>query len=251
MRGSAVDARVVAAPTATLDCRFAGVELADPERLVGSLPAEFGAVCDWPRGACGVAAAAVATAVSGGAASPATSDGTCLAEDPGAADDLVGNAAAGDSAGAAVATAEGTPGGAGLALADAVASRLDGVEPVCTPAELRTTPDDEPAEEPAADADEPVDEAGPVDAVPATDSELELELEADDDDGDAEEPADEPEEPESAGSANATPGVFATAAPTPSATANTPARTTHRTCTGTPLTGQPSRAPAERPPEPP
>ena len=219
MRGSAVDARVVAAPTATLDCRFAGVELADPERLVGSLPAEFGAVCDWPRGACGVAAAAVATAVSGGAASPATSDGTCLAEDPGAADDLVGNAAAGDSAGAAVATAEGTPGGAGLALADAVASRLDGVEPVCAPPELCTTPDDEPAEAPAADADEPVDEAGPVDAVPATDSELEA-----DDDGDAEEPADEPEDPASAGSANATPGVFATTAPTPSATAKTPAR---------------------------
>ena len=129
--------------------------------------------------------------------------------------------------------------------ADAVVSLLDGVELVCAPpelctipergsgveaslgeevelawasTELCTIPDVEPEEEPAAEADEFVDDVGPVDDVLAAESDDELE--ADDDESD-----DELEELESVGSANATPGVFATAAPMPSATANTPTRT--------------------------
>ena len=54
----------------------------------------------------------------------------------------------------------------------------------------------------------------------------------------------------SVGSANATPGVVATAPPTPSANANTPARTMYCAFTGIALRGQSARALAERPPEP-
>ena len=189
------------------------------------------------------------------------SDGTGSAEGAGAAGCSVGNAAigcwvgnaaAGGSAGAAVATAAGTPVWVGVAPADAVVSLLDGVELVCAPpelctipergsaveaslgeevelvwasTELCTIPDVEPEEEPAAEADEFVDDVGPVDDVLAADSDDELE--ADDDESD-----DELEELESVGSANATPGVFATAAPTPSATANTPTRTMYCAFTG-------------------
>ena len=69
------------------------------------------------------------------------------------------------------------------------------------------------------------------------------ELEVDDD-----EPDDELEEPVSFGSANATAGVFATAAPTPSPNARTPARTMYCAFTGIALRAQPARALAERPP---
>ncbi len=297
---------MAAAWTTTVDCGFADVELADPERFVGSLPAEFGAVCDSPCGASVVGAAAVATGVSGVAASRATGDGTGSAEGAGAAGCSVGNAAvgcwvgnaaAGGSAGAAMATAAGTPVWVGVAPADAVVSLLDGVELVCAPpelflipergsaveaslgeevelawappelctipergsaveaslgeevelawasTELCTTPDVEPDEESAAEADESVDDVGSVDDVLAADSDDGLE--ADDD-----EPDDEPEELVSVGSANATAGVLATAAPTPSATANTPARTMYCAFTGIALRGQSARAPAERPPEP-
>jgi len=80
---------VAAASTTTVDCRFADVELADPERLVGSLPAEFGAVGDSPCGASVLAAAAVATGVSGVAASRATGDDIGFAEGVGPAVCLV------------------------------------------------------------------------------------------------------------------------------------------------------------------
>ena len=95
-------------------------------------------------------AAAVATGVSGVAASRATSDGTGSAEGAGAAGCsvgnaafgcCVGNAAAGGSAGAAVATAAGTPVWVGVVPADAVVSLLDGVELVCAPPELCTIPE--------------------------------------------------------------------------------------------------------------
>ena len=76
----------------------------------------------------------------------------------------------------------------------------------------------EPDEEPAAEADEVVDDVGSVDAVLAADSDDELEVDDD-------EPDDELEELVSVGSANATAGVFVTAAPKPSVTANAPART--------------------------
>ncbi len=152
--------------------------------------------------------------------------------------------AAGGSAGAAVATAADTPVWVGVAPADALVSLLDGVELVCAPPELCTIPergsaveapfgdevelawpstelctaaDVEPEEEPAAEADEFVGDFRPVDDGLAADSDDVL-------DG-----------LESVGSANATPGVFAKAAPMPSATANTPTRTTYCAFTGIPL----------------
>jgi hypothetical protein len=153
----------------------------------------------------------------------------------------MGNAAAAGSAGAAVATVAGTSVWVGVATADGVVLLLDGVELVCAPpelctipergsaveaslveeaelawasTELCTIPDVEPDEEP----DESADDVGPVDDALAADSDDELD--ADDDESD-----DELEELESVGSANAIPGVFATATPTPSAAANTPTRT--------------------------
>ncbi len=147
---------MAAALTTTVDCGFADVELADPERFVGSLPAEFGAVCDSWRGASVLGAAAVAAGVTGVAASRATSDGSGSAEGAGAAGCLVGdaavgcwvgNAAAGGSAGAAVATAEGTPVWVGVAPADAVVSLLDGVGPVCALPERFLIPERGPAVE--------------------------------------------------------------------------------------------------------
>ena len=291
---------MAAAWTTTVDCGVADVDLVDPESFVGSLPAEFGAAY-W-RGASVLGAAAVAAGVSGVAASRATGDDIGFAEGAGAARTSVGNAAvgclvgttaAGDSAGAAVATAAGIPVWVGVAPADAVVSLLDGVELVCAPLELFliperrsavgasvgeevelawastdlflipergsavgashgegvelawastdlcTTPDVEPDEEAAAEADESVDDVGSVDDVLAADSDEELE--ADDD---------EPGELVSVGSANATPGVVATAPPTPSANANTPARTMYCAFTGIALRGQSARAPARCPPEP-
>ena len=121
----------------------------------------------------------------------------------------MGNAAAGGSAGAAVATAAGTSVWVGVAQADAVVSLLDGVELVCAPpelctipergsaveaslgeevelawasTELCTIPDVEPDEEPAAEADESVDDVGPVDDVLAADSDDEPEADDESDD---------------------------------------------------------------------
>ena len=230
---------------------------------MGLLLAEFGAVGDSPCGASGVGAAAVATGVSGLAAGCAITDATGSAEGADAAGCSVGDAATVCSAGAAVAAAAGSLAGVGAAVlvglvepvapdevgafvgafvtpADAVMSLLDGAEPVCGPpelctipergsavdapptgevelvwasTELCTIPDAEPEDEPAAEADELVDGVEPVDDVLAAESDDEPE--ADDD---------ELDEPESDGSANATPGELATAAPAPSATANRPTR---------------------------
>jgi len=153
----------------------------------------------------------------------------------------------------------------GVASADAVVSLLDGVEPVCAPPELCTTPergsaveawrgeevelvwestelctssDVEPDDDSADEAGEAVDEAGSVDDVLAADSDDELDVD------------DEPEELVSSGAANATAGVFATTAPTPSTNARTPARTMFCASTGKAFRGKPARAPAQRPPEP-
>jgi hypothetical protein len=144
----------------------------------------------------------------------------------------MGNAAGDGSLGAAVATAGDTSVWSGVAEADNVVSLLDVVELVCAPPELCTTPergsgveaplgkdvelawaptelcavpDAEPDAESAAEANEFVEDVGSVDGVLAADS--------------ADESDDETEELESVGSANATPGVFATA---PSATTHTP-----------------------------
>jgi hypothetical protein len=215
VRGSAVDAEGAAALTTTVDCWFADVELADPQRVVEALLAEFGAVCESPCGASAVAP------------SRATSDCTSSSE----------GAGAGCSSGDAVASAEDTLVWVAVASVDAVVSLLDVVEPVCVPPELCTTPERESAvelvwvstelstssdveldEEPVAEVDEVVEEVGSVDAVPAADSDDELDV--DDDEPDA-----ELDELVSVGSAIATAGVFATAAPMPSANARTPART--------------------------
>jgi hypothetical protein len=117
-----------------VDCRFVDVELADWERFVGSLSAESGAVRDPPCAASIVGAAAIATGVSGVAASCITGDGTGSAEGAaGASGCCVGNAAfgcwmdnaAGDgSLGAAVATTGGSSVWSGVAEADAVVSLL-------------------------------------------------------------------------------------------------------------------------------
>ena len=240
---------MAAASTTTVDCRFADVELVDPERFIGTLPAKFGALCDSPCGASALGVAAVATGVSGVAASRATGD----------------DATARGLAGAAMATAAGIPVWVGVAPADVVVSLLDGVELVCAPpelcttpergsaveaslgeevelawasTELCTTPDVEPDEEAAAEADESVDDVGSVDDVLAADSDDELDVD------------DEPEELVSSGAANATAGVFATTAPTPSTNARTPARTMFCASAGKAFRGKPARAPAQRPPEP-
>ena len=265
-----------AALMTTVDCGFTDVELADPDRFVGSLPAEFGAVCGLPCGASGVGAAAVAAGVTGVAAFRATGDGIGSTEGAAAAVCSVGDAAAG----AAVATAEGTPVRVGVASADAVVSLLDGGKLVCGRPERCPTPGRGPAvevslgeevelvwstglctlpeadEEPAAEADEFVLDGAPVDDGddgPAADSDAGREA-GDDEPGDEleeDESDDELEELLSCGSANATAGVFATAAPTPSANANAPARTMYCAFTGIALGGPPGWAPAERPPEPP
>jgi hypothetical protein len=245
VRGSAVDAEVAAALTTTVGCWFADVALADPQRVVDALLAEFGAVCDSPCGASAVAP------------SSATSDCTGSSAGGGAAGCSVGVAAAGGSSGDAVASAEDSLVWVGVASVDAVVSLLDVVEPVCVPPELCTTPGRESAvearrgevvelvwvstelstfsdveldEEPAAEVDEVVEEVGSVDDVLAADSDDELDV--DDDEPDA-----ELDELVSVGSAIATAGVFATAAPMPSANARTPARTMCCASTGTALWG--------------
>ena len=156
-----------------------------------------------------------------------------------------------------------------VASRDAVASLLDGSEAgLCEPPELCTTPergsaveaslaeevelalastelgvlpDVEPDGEPAAEADDRVDEDDFVDEVESVDDDV---LTADSDD--ELEVDDEPDELVSVGAANATPGVAATAPPTPSATANIPARTMYCAFSGITLTGQSARAPAVR-----
>ena len=95
--------------------------------------------------------------------------------------------------------------------------------------ELCTVSDVEPDEEPAAEADDVVDEVASVDEAFAADSDDELDVEDESDDA--------PEELVSSGAANATAGVLATAAPTPSMSATTPARTMCCTSTGKALRG--------------
>ena len=254
---------MAAASTTTVDCRVADVELADPDRFVGSLPAEFGATCDSPCGASVLGAAAVATGVSGVAAFFLGAGRAGCSLSDAAAGCLGGDAAAGGLAGAAGATAAGTPVWVGVAPADAVVSGWCARRPNSFPerrsafeaslaeevalawassTEICATRDVESDEEPAAGAF--VDDVGSVDDVLAADSGDGLEVDDD-------EPDDEREELVlSVGSANATAGVFATAAPTPSTNARTPARTMSCAFTGIALRGQPARAPAERPPEP-
>jgi hypothetical protein len=295
VHGSAVEAVVAVALTTTVDCWFADIEFVDRERFVGTLPAEFGAICDSLCPASGMGAAAVATGVFGFAASGATGDGTGSADGADAASCSVGdaavgcwegNAAAGGSAGAAVATAEGTPVWVSVAPVDAVVSLLDGAELACAPPDLRTTPergsavesslgeeveltwastesctipDVEPDEEPAAEADDFVDDVLAADSDDkleadddGPDEELEEDLgEPDDELEDSGEPDEELEALVSVGSANATPGVVATAPPTPSATANIPARAMYCDFTGIALWGHSAGASAERrPPKP-
>jgi hypothetical protein len=207
------------------------VELADRERFDWSLPAESGAVPGWPCPASIVGTAAIATGV---AVSCTTGDGTRSAEGAGAG-----------WLGAAVATAEDTSVWSTVAEAADAVSLLEVVELVSAPPELCTTPDRgsgveapldeevelawaptelsalsgaEPDEESAAEADVFVDDAGSVVDVLAADSADELVSDGDESD-------DELEELESVGSAYATPGVFATAAPAPTATTHTPTRT--------------------------
>jgi hypothetical protein len=252
--GSEVDAGVAAALTTPVDCWFTDDELADPERFVGALPAEFSALCESPCCASRVAPSgatsddtgcSVSDAMAGSSVSDATAG--CSVSDA-TAGCSTGDAVVDCSSGGAAATAEGTPGGVGIASADAVVSLLDEVEPVCAPPELCTTPargspveasrgkevelvcesvelctasDVEPDEEPAADADEVVDEVASADEALAADSDDELDVDDESDD----ESDDEAEELVSSGAANATAGVFATAAPTPSRSARTPART--------------------------
>jgi hypothetical protein len=81
-------------------------------------------------------------------------------------------------------------------------SRYGEVELAWASTELSAIADVISEEEPVAEADESVEDVGPVD---------------DESEGEA-------EELESVGSASATPGVFATAVPMPSATANMPTR---------------------------
>jgi hypothetical protein len=85
-----------------------------------------------------------------------------------------------------------------------------------------------------AEADELAAEVGSIDDVLAADSDDELDVD--------DEPSDELEELVSVGSANATAGVFATAAPTPSANARTPARTMCCASAGIAIRGYSARA---------
>jgi hypothetical protein len=153
VRDSAVDAGVETALSITVDCWFADVELADPVRFVRALPAEFSDVCESPCGASSVAPCR-ATSDCAGSAEGAGAAG-CSAGDAAAgcsAGDAAvgwssGDAAVGWSSGDAAATAEGTPLWVDVASADAVVSLLDGVEPVCAPPELCTTPERGSADE--------------------------------------------------------------------------------------------------------
>jgi hypothetical protein len=250
---------VAAASTTTVDCWVADFELADPDRFVGSLPAEFGATCDSPCGASVLGAAAVATGVSGVAAFRATGDDIGFAEGAGPAVCLVslldgvelvgappdlflipeGGSAFGGSVGEEVALAWAPPdlfliperrSAFGASVAEEVELAWASSTDLCA------TRDVESDEEPAAGADEFVDDVGSVDVLAA-------------DSGDGLDVDDEPGELVSSGAANATPGVVATAPPTPSANANTPARTMYCAFTGIALRGQSARAPAEHPPE--
>jgi hypothetical protein len=207
--GSAVATGVAATLTTSVDCWFADDELADPDRFVGALPAAFGVVCESRCGAADVALCC------------ATRDNT------------------GFSSGDVAATAEGSAVRVGVASADAVVPLLVEVEPEWAPPELCTTPergsavelvsestelctasDVEPDEESSEETDGVVDDVASVDEAFAADPDDELDADDESDD----ESDDDPAELVSSGAANATAGVFATAAPRPSANARTPAR---------------------------
>jgi hypothetical protein len=250
---------VAAASTTTVDCRFADVELADPDRFVGSLPAEFGAACDSWRGASVLAVATAAGIPVWVGVAPADVVVSLLdgVELVGAPPDLFlipeRRSAVGGSVGEEVALAWAPPdlfliperrSAFGASVAEEVALAW------ASSTELCATRDVESDEESAAGADEFVDDVGSVDDVPAADSGDGLEADDDEPDDELEESDDEREELGSVGAANATPGVVATAPPTPSANASAPARIMYCAFTGIALRGQPARAPAERPPEP-
>ena len=220
---------IASARTTTVDRRVAVG--GDPDGFCGPLPAELCPGCAAPRGALGVGVAAAATGVPAAAPCPATGEGSGSTEGVASAA-CAAAAEAGRTLGADAA-------GVLVAPADAVGSPLADVELVCAPPELCTTPDrgsavdgspsdgEEPdwpstepcptpdvtsTDEPGAAADEPDDGVEPVDDI--SDAESEDDPVADDDEEESD------EEPESDGSATANPGVFATAAPMPSATAN-------------------------------
>ena len=249
MGGSAEDSGAAAAHPRALGCRFAGVELSNPAAFAGSVPVEFGAVPESPCLASDLGAGAAPEA-SGAAAGSATT---------GVTSSVAGAGAAGCSLATPVAAATGTSawvgsvvlvglvemvaaddGGALVAAADAVVSLLDGVELVCAPPQVCAIPergsslevavvDDETTEElmESLVGEEPVDGDGvdPGDDVldPVSDEERFA-----DEDGDFEEESDDGLAEPASGSASATPGVVASAAPTPSATTNAPTRPMYR-----------------------
>jgi hypothetical protein len=153
---SAVETGVAAALMTTVDCWFTDGELADPERSVRALPAEFGVVRDSPCGASVVAASPTTSEnpgsaggagvadCSGGAGMAGCSVGDAAAgcsTGDAAAGCSAGDSAVGCSTGDAVATAEGTPVWVGVASADSVVSLLDVLEPVRARGELCTAPE--------------------------------------------------------------------------------------------------------------
>ena len=211
--------------------------------FVGSLPAECGVVCDSACCASSMSAVAVTTPASGVASFCATNGGTAPAEGGSAADCLVDDAASSCSVGnvavdcsaAVVATSADTPVWVGVGPADAMVSAAHrcraGVRTARTlhiPERGSAVEDVEPEGEPVSAADELVADVGSVDDGLAADSDDEIE-------GDDDESDDELEDLESVGSANATPGVLATAAPTPRITASTPTRPMYCAFIGIPL----------------
>ena len=253
--GCAGGGGVASARTTTVARRVAAGAPGDPDGFCGPLPAELCAGCAAPWGALGVGVSAAATGVPAAAPCPATGEGSGFTEGVAAAPCPATGEGSGSTEGVAsaacpAAAAGGTLGdavpaepvgadaaGVVVAPADAVGPPLADVELVCAPSELCATPDrgsavdgsptDEVApdwpstepcptpdaastDEPGAAADEPADGVEPVDDI--SDAESEDDPVADDDE-------ESDEEPESDGSATANPGVFAAAAPMPSATA--------------------------------
>ena len=132
------------------------------------------------------------------------------------------------------------------AFADASSAVLDALELFCAPPVLCTTPvrrscfTDESADGELSasvdDVDETVDNVdvepdGEVDCGEPEEGLDGLLVSVDEDGDELDEPEDEEldDEPASGGSASATPGIVATADPTPSATANAPTRATYLT----------------------
>ena len=141
--GSAVDAEVAAALTTTVDSWVADVALTEPERFVRALLAEFGAACESPCGASGVASLLEQTSNCNGSAEGAGAAGSSVGAPE--VDCSAGDIAVGRSAGACAAGERRRQRTSrfwvGVASADAVVSLLDGAEPVRAPPEFCTTPE--------------------------------------------------------------------------------------------------------------